>query len=69
MAIASTQQFVFRNQRAAFGEALERIDLSVNTVNESVGFCGTVGSDETPNLFDIALRGSCDSNAKFCGHA
>jgi len=66
--IASSEHFVFGNERTSFGKALQSLNLFFETANKLFCFFGTVLRDKRPRFFDVALRCAGDPNAKFCGH-
>lgn len=68
MSVSRTENFVFRNEPASFGEPLQCCDLLFQTIDKLAGFFRTILRDKTPNLLDVPLRSVCDPNAEFCGH-
>jgi hypothetical protein len=68
VSIASTEYFVFGNERAAFGKTLQSFNLFFETANELFCFFEAIVRDKGPCFFDITLCCTSDPNAKFCGH-
>jgi hypothetical protein len=68
VAIASTQYFVFGNERTAFGKALQPLNLFFEMGYKLCCFFETILRDEGARLLDIALPYKSNPNAIFSGH-
>jgi hypothetical protein len=68
MCVTRTESFGFRNQRASFGEPLQRCDLLFQAVDKLSRFFPAIWRNKILNILDVSLRRARDPNAEFRGH-